>query len=52
MNSVFVPDYRNIGGKCNIESLWRNHLIALVNTKPSINSHKSPKKHVEAGIEF
>ena len=49
MITSFSPNPNNLGGKSDIESLWKNHLLALVNSKPTINTHKTPKKHVDAG---
>jgi hypothetical protein len=42
----FLPDQRNMGGKCDIERLQQNHMLALINAKSQINTHKPPRPHV------
>jgi Holliday junction resolvase RusA-like endonuclease len=38
LKTTFVSDKRNLGGKRDIDNLQKNHLIALINVKPSLNS--------------
>ncbi|KRX06917.1 hypothetical protein PPERSA_07080 [Pseudocohnilembus persalinus] len=44
----FLPDSRNLGGKKNIESQQKNHLLALINVKPTMNTQKRPHQHVNS----
>ena len=47
-NPFFFPDAGNPGGKATLETLKKNHVEAILNTKAITNSFKSPHPHIKA----
>ena len=45
----FNPSGKNLGGRNQIEGQQRNHLLALINTQPTVNTRLAPHAHVDKG---